>query len=374
MIKRIGIITFHGFNYGAILQCYALQQVLCEMGYITENIQYTPSSEKLMYPIKIKVQKQLRSVVFSLIYKERIKKNISFHAQYLSTSGIKYLGKEDIMTNPPLYDAYITGSDQVWNPKITNGDEIYFLSFVPNEKKKIAYAASFGVREIDNQYNQLYCKLLNEIDYLSVREETGKSIVKKLTGRDSEIVLDPTLLLDKLKWLKISSSSGYRCPFIFCYHMARNKNVSRFIYRNSRILGKKRNLDVVHLGEKEYLKLFFWRKNNYSAGPSDFIEMFKYSKYVFTNSFHGVVFAIIFNVNFYFITDSTDLRENSLAGRVQSLLHNLSLENRIIDCSKTKNIPSFEKINFAEVESLLYKLQVQSKKFLINSLGGFNYI
>ena len=219
----IGIITIVKVNnYGAELQAFALQKKLELLGYRSEIIDYlyyknwkfkdtnlskpfAPMSgkEQLAYWLKYRLANFVLDKVFPLFHQAtriRLKRFEKFHRENTKFSR-PYHSMIKLYRTPPDYDTYIVGSDQVWNPSASSSIEPYFLTFAPKDAKKISYASSFGVSHIAPELQERFKKLLNNIDVISVRETSGVELVKQLTGRNAELVVDPTLLLNKQEWM-----------------------------------------------------------------------------------------------------------------------------------------------------------------------------
>lgn len=219
------------------------------------------------------------------------------------------------------FDCYISGSDQIWNMwfiEFGEGKEsyVYFLNFVPENKIIASYAASFGTEQCDERYTDKICSCLKRYDFISVRENTGQKLLESLNINNSRVVPDPTLLLE----------SGYYEKLI---KRKRPKEQYAFVYMlHDRIEDAKKAVD------KFESKCF---KIKYSSNESveNWLANIKYSSFVITNSFHGMVFAILFNVPFMVIL----VEASGMNDRIYTLLNKLGLESRIYD-KKSNCIPT----------------------------------
>lgn len=374
MVKKIGTITFHeSINYGALLQTYALQNYLLNQGYDSEIIDYRNSkrgtkhlsfSRRIIHGMWNKVIKKM------LVGNTRQRKTTDFINANIPLSQMKYFNSSMLHEAPPQYDVYITGSDQVWNPRNTSGDSSYFLTFAPKDKLKISYAPSFGVTVLDDKYKVKYKDWLQGIDLVSVRESEGKAIIKDITGEDVKVTVDPTLLLEKKDWEKISIPYINKRPYILCYHMPGDKIVNKTISKIAKKIAEKNNWDVISVGQKEYMKLIPGNKKIFDAGPDEYLGLFQNAAFVLTNSFHGTVFSITFNKPFYVPINYSLPAEKSLSSRISSLLRMLNIENRLIAANEEFNINKIEEISYNEVNILLKDARENSQLFLKNSLGG----
>ena len=205
--KKIGILTYHrAYNYGAVLQAYALQSAIQNINYNVEIIDYCCD-----YIEKIGSEKSIKNIIKFILSGRRInqtkKKFVKFRNDKLNLSNNDF-NRDTIKEIADLYDIYIVGSDQVWNYQGSNFDKTYFLDFVKQNTKKKSYAASFGISKIPPKYEKEYIRLLNKFSDISVREKQGINIINNLLGKDCELVLDPTLLLSKKEWKEKTSISN----------------------------------------------------------------------------------------------------------------------------------------------------------------------
>jgi hypothetical protein len=371
-MKRIGIITFHeSINYGAILQTYALQKYLKGLGYCTEVINYRNSQrtiKNIKYYRKIIHYFWHKLFKILLVGRTRQLKTIKFIKDNIKLSKNTYYSAAQLFENPPIYDAYITGSDQVWNPKNTGADSSYFLDFAPSAKIKISYAPSFGVSILEDTYKGKYRNWLGLIDKLSVREEEGRKIIKEIANREAIVTLDPTFLLSKSQWGSIAVSCKCKKNYVLCYYMPGDKEVNNFISIIAKIIASYNNWDIVSIGQKEYMKLVPGNKKIFDAGPSEFIGLFKNASFILTNSFHGTAFSIIFNKPFYVPINTKLSSEKILSSRISSLLKKLKLEDRLLSKDNKIKIKDIKDIDYHEANRLLsYEIE-KSKMFLKNAL------
>lgn len=362
---KIGILTFHcAHNYGAVLQCYALQETLKSMGHEVEVIDYRPNFltyskfinfqnikntsisttlRKLIRELAVLPKKNIRYFVFNRFINKRL--NLSTHNKNYS-----YI--------PAEYDIYIIGSDQVWNKKITNGyHNPYFASFPfpKGNKKYISYAASMESEDISKDTNILK-KLLSNFDAISVREESLRQSLQELSQKRISLVLDPTLIADKTMWHKLAIKPRIKKKYVLVYEVRTNPHTIKFANN----IAKQLNAEVV--------RLFAWvdrfnNKNEYKCeSPENFLGWFKHAECIVTTSFHGTAFSIIFEKPFY--TKELDNEGNS---RSFSLLNKLGLDARIINLKVIHNT-DFTNINYDKIDYKLYELKQESIKYLKNNI------
>ena len=303
---KIGIITFHwAANYGAVLQGYALQEKLTKKGNKVSIINYYPKRFKKNY-LNALLTKHIRQIPARIREIEKEKNIAPFRKRYLNMT--KYYSSSEKLKNAEfLFDAYICGSDQIWNESFTLKGErkktfSYFLDFAPKEKIIASYAASFGVTKYNQTLKPYIKKELKRFDFISVREKSGAEIVEDLGLEKPYIVPDPTLLLEKKDYEKFVT-----------------KNMSdAYIYKYM-LHGQK--CDVYSIIEDNNLKVV--EAQNESV--EEWLSNIYYSELVITNSFHGVVFSIMFQRPFIAVL----IEGSGMNDRIVTLLKKSGLENRI---------------------------------------------
>lgn len=360
---KIGILTFHcAHNYGAMLQCYALQEHLVSMGHSVKVINYQPTY--LLKPYNVfdidrifskNVFKMIKNILRELLLlPKRIRRHRAFN-HFLSKR--IYMSKLcDKHTITDDFDVYIFGSDQIWNPKITNGvDGMYFgcFPFPKGQKRYISYAASLGLDTIDSLLGESLKVNFKSIDHISVREETMVKLLMPYTNKPIKVVLDPTLLVSKIVWDKLSDNVKRR-NYVLVYQVREDPNTIEFAKHIARQL----NADIVKL--VAWVKRKKGKGENASASPEDFVSYIKHASCVVTTSFHGTAFSVIFNKPFYCLKlgDGCDNRSNSL-------LSALKLDNRMIDKNER---PTFSPIDYSFSNEKLEQMRNESNSFLSLSL------
>lgn len=306
-MKKIGTITFHwATNFGAVLQAYALQRFLLNEGYDTEIINYLPR-----YSIIRQYIRWLKNRQFGEFLKEWHLKD--FRKTHLLQSKITYHNNSELKKIANQYSVIITGSDQVWNRSFTLHGEgkptlSYFLNFAGEKTKKVAYAVSFGANEITKQYYNCVEKEIKSFDNIGVREKTGEEIVKSFHV-NSKVVCDPTILLNKSDYNSIAGPNLNPNKFIFMY-MLHDYSCEEKLIRNT--------MNVTFNGYRiltaNHITLQQWLKN------------IRDSSLVVTNSFHGTVLSIIFNVPFIVFP----VRGSNMNNRIETLLDFVKLRSRIV--------------------------------------------
>lgn len=360
---KIGIITFHNStNYGAVLQTIALQNKLRELGYTPQIIDYICKNKVSMYKI-FKLKKSMIGNIREIInipYKYMKKRKIKLFTdkKYIITNQ-KFYESNDIKKIQNFWSCVICGSDQIWNYENTKFDTVYFLDFIDDKNKKISYAASFGVDFIEKKYIPEYKHLIDQIGKLSVREEQGKNIIREITGRDSEIVLDPTLLFNKEEWLKeigtLSKKIGYK--YILLYTLYNSKEIKELAY----ILKEKTGYKIIKICNRT-LDILSRDYTTCIPSPYEFINLINNAEYVLTDSFHGVAFSINLNKKF-FVYLGNGITNHS---RITNLLNICGLSNKFI--VNKNNFEINANINYELVNMKIDKERKKSVSYIINSI------
>lgn len=357
---RIGIVTFHrAVNYGAVLQAYALQKSMEKLGVNCDIIDYRNKKleEKHHESSFLRCRTPKDFARFFLRPKKRnpkYKKFQAFRNNHLSLSA-PCSTAEELSKLADAYDSFLVGSDQVWNYNITGFDGAYFLDFVEDQKKRNAYAASFGIDTIPPEYQKQYKNYLDEFNCIAVREREGQKLVKDLTSRDVEIVLDPVLLLNKKEWSQISANPVEMpsSDYILSHHYSNTPTMNTFLEELSKKTGCK--ILSVFRGSRDPMNAI----TADNPGPLEFIELYKNAKYVVTNSYHGAIFAIIFQKNFFLEMLPPPAKVNS---RLRMLLDLFDLGSREIIDGKNGSIK--ESIQYEKVVEILSQERVRSINYL----------
>lgn len=370
----IGIVTWYIYNnFGSILQAYALQKAINKLGYDSNIIQYHGNKyistkrtelEVIYKRIKRKIKKTFGileykySSYFESEYKNRNNKFNDFRNDYLVFSK-KYNSYNELVGNDE-YDIYICGSDQIWSPALI--DKFYYLDFVKNKNKTIAYAPSFGRSYINKEVYSSVKSLINNIRYLSIRENKGAELIKELTGRKAIVVLDPTFLLSVSEWEKIIIEPEEKKQYILCYFLG---ELSAWKYRKIEELQKKGDYELIIIANKiNDLKYKPYCKIN--VGPREFIGYIKNAAIICTDSFHGIAFSIIFQKQFYAFLRFKDNEVNSQNSRVYNILETLSLNSRLVYPEKEINDSI---IKYENIQEIFNNQVTKSINFLSSSIN-----
>lgn len=353
---KIGIVTFQKYNnYGAVLQCYGLQYVLKKLGHIPEFVDYKCDYIEKPYRLVNLKKKGIFNYIYGVIgyicYLPRKKKFSKFREKMTYS---KRMTREEIQKVSLDYDAYITGSDQVWNHKLTNGDTTYFLDF-DKEKKKYSYAASMGEVDLSTTDKESHKKLLSDFSGILVRETMCAEYVNDILGLQAETVLDPTLLLDKEDWEAVCSTKKAKGDYILVYQLGISPRVVNYVRKLKKETGLRVEYVPFPLGS------FLSAKCNVAAGPQEWLSLIKNAKYVVTDSFHGIAFSVIFNKQFW-----VEVSGHHRNRRAEDFLKLLGLEDRSIESALCEN--EQKTIDYARVNVVLKQQQEKSITLLKNML------
>lgn len=368
---KINILTFQfAKNYGAILQAHALSSYIKnDLHEECEIIQYWPdrseASWKMYYRISdLRVLLRNIYVFFNLKYKKEYKeKNRIMHkaiSELLPLTHIKY-NKETIHTNPPLADAYICGSDQVWNFVKCFDDPTYFFDFTKGMKnvRRIGYAPSIADPWPESRWGEFRGYLAN-MDYISVREKSDVEVVKQLSGKPVTHVIDPVFLQSKEYWSNLAVEPIIKEPYIFCYFLGTNDLAVELVNKVREVTGCK----VVHLNLNARDRF----NSDYdlrAVSPQEFIGFIKNAAYVCTNSFHCSAFSIIFQRNYCVAP------KGFANARMESLQEMFGLGQRMFQHDAIADLNKERlAIDYSHAADRFAPFEKESKEYLNNALYG----
>ena len=378
-MKKIAVMTFYqsNDNYGQILQCFALQRILNILGFKSYVIRYG-FHQRYIHWFNLQnyfttngirsLLREFKRILYNSIYSEFPDRKFNrFRCQYISFSSQCYNTLDELKMNPPKADIYIAGSDQIWAQMINKwNNRSFFLDFGKEEIRRISYAASFAVHKYPTELQEELKNLLQNFDAISVRENTGVDICKKI-GFDAKLVLDPTLLPDVTLYNQMAEDVKKR-NYCFVYHVnvtaaeelswdnAKKYNITNSLTAYAVFANPQKDINMQFLDNVEYI----------FPTIQQWLGWIKHAQYVLTSSFHGMVFSIIFHVPFVVC-----LRQESMyAGndRVISFLKAIGLEDNILSPVNTIDKILSRKINWAKVEKAIAPLRTTSLFFLESNL------
>ena len=361
---NVGIYTItQGQNYGNRLQNYAVQTILEENNMKAKTLQYKRWDNDGNFLVKLSIKKWLHDMHIRRdliakrlwVFNRFNKKYVHFEKKFL-----KINGNNDSIVDK--YDCFVTGSDQVWNlDKKSITFNIPFLGFA-GSKKRVSISASFGFDSIDdNKIKEKFKKYLNEMDAISVREESGKKIAEQLTDKEINVLIDPTLMLSEDKW-KIISKKPHKFnkeKYIFVYLLGK---YSEDVIQKIRAYAQRKKLEVVML-ENDDRRLKISNDEEYAYGPSEFVWLLSHSDKVITDSFHGAVFSLIHKKEFNIIPRNGDSCDMST--RITYLGELFQIQNMMSEDLK------FEKsanVDYGFFNRKLKEEQDKFRKYLLDNL------
>ncbi len=377
-MKKIGIITITDYvNYGNRLQNYASQELLKSMGFEVESIVNYPVKDKdltlktrivnavklspvtLFQKVIAKVQERLTKEKYVLGQKAKEESFRKYNKTHIDETDFVVKTNDVLPDLGSKYDYFVVGSDQIWNPNIRYGSSVDFLTFAAKEKR-IALAPSFGVSTIAQKYEERYSKWISEMAFLSVREQAGAELIKKLTGRNAEVLIDPTLMLTREQWLKVAETAKHKpvSKYLLTYFIGslsgkRKKAISE--------LAAKNNLEIVQMKSLDDFE-------RYDANPGEFIDYINSASLVCTDSFHAIIFSI--QMERPFVVFDREGKSAPMSSRIDTLLSKFNFENRKL--SFFHNNTDSLKIDFAHVPEILSVERKKVTDYLKNAFGILN--
>lgn len=364
-----------GRNFGGMMQAFALQRKLSQMGHEVRTIdRYSVVNKNYRYYARI-----IYNSLLKLLGKRKSPVNINKHIDYIFSSG-RYFVKnninvsESIFDNNQLvnhfkenaYDVTIVGSDQTWRPRYSPNIYNYYLDFLESNSKirKISYASSFGVDywEYSSEETAKCKSLVQRFDAVSVREESGINLCREYLNIDATCVLDPTLLLNKQDYISLLGDVNTKNEGVYTYWLDKSDEKLKLTHAVSSIMNTynfkcqaNNSLTDENVGNIDDFKM---------PKVTDWLSGFANAEFILTDSFHGMVFSIIFEKQFFVVVN----KERG-AARFESLLSKLGLLERMIDQpEKFYNFNSISKIDYSEVSARLAVLRESSIDFLSVSL------
>lgn len=372
---KIGGLTWWRYNYGSILQAYALQSKLNEFPDVDYEIicQYgkkVASVSNLKDKLKrIGVMATAKRVIWKFGLRKLRSRNARI--QKFMDENLKVSEKEYSMDTMEqaneVYDGFVCGSDQVWNPELVATDSIYWLGFAKPGKLKFSYAPSVGVNSLTDEQTKAIVNNLKDFKAISTREAGGTELINKALGEDRCVtVLDPTLMVDRKLWDKLSASPLYNQKYIFVYMLRGTKKQRKLIEEFAR----NKNLPIVTMPflDSEKIELYDFSYGDiklWDADPSDFIKAIRYAEYVFTDSFHSMVFSSLYHTDFFTFPKIGKAQLN----RVTGLQDMLKIKGRMItENTEIDDIEKIEKINWDTVDEILNEKRAESRSYIENVL------
>lgn len=395
-MKKILVITssfsrngLFGVNYGAALQGYALLKTLRDHGYDAYDINYLSANNYSPYQYSAAKRMALRlkylldfrrfqniklirnKIVMSCnrknldILSEQFRKFICDHSMVYNEG--KFYTLDELRELSSSVDAFITGSDVVWNPTLYNNkiDAGFYLDFTPGHTKRIAYAPSIGVNQLPEECIKDFQEKVPKLDAISVREKSGAAIIKKHTGIDAQVVLDPTFLLKAEDYDAISSKpSDLPEHYIAVYKFGKLQHTDEKIKE----IQKRLKLPVVYIPALELENGNRTENVLYHAGPSEFLWVIKHADFVISDSFHCTVFCLQLHTPFLTFCRTIPQKGKDINSRMIDLLDFVGLNDRMIMPGEEINYEAMTPIDFEEIDSRIDKKRKESLAYLLGAL------
>ena len=357
---KVGIITFHcSYNYGSALQAFALQKYInmhLGQAQIIDFVQPEDFKQYRLFRTHLYLRnpKSLAAdIVYMLPNWKRKQGFEGFLRRFVPMTPQRYTDREALMQLNGQFDAFVCGSDQIWNPVCTNGVEpAYFLQFAQQDKKKVAYACSMGHSSLDTVYLDAFKKYMEKLDSISVREKTAQEYLSVFTDRQIRVVLDPTLLLDKIDYVNMMPE-GKGSNYIFVYMLEGCDQLVAY----AADLAQRTNKKIIYISRKRE-KQYKNAVNVYGTPPDMFLRYLHDADYVVTNSFHATVFSILFEKQF------CTFRTQRSSSRMEDLLSVLGLSERLFEVGFDMDSP----ICYSMANTRLEQLRAESVQYLVEAL------
>ena len=356
-MKTITVTTQNAINYGAVLQAYALNNTLRTLG-VDDRLLDLSRMQKSFF-VKVRGARNIIYALYSnlkaLRYYKDLKKKYEKFENFVNKNIVvtdNYKTMEDVVNNPPSADVYITGGDQMFNYTSVLRPTNY-LEFGDECVRRVSYSTSLGKNEVMEGHMEDFKQKLQRYEHISLRESKSKTFVEKIIGKEVNVNIDPSLLLEAADWRKIAKKRQ-RGKYIFCYCLLENEKLQMLIDK----MKEKTGLPVVVLNPNVNC---FVKADEIirDAGPEEFLGLIDSADYVISTSFHGVCFSVIFEKPFYCLVKPNDVR-------YESLLEMLGLEDRKVESVETL---AEETINYKKVKNIIKSEREKSIEYLKMALG-----
>ena len=359
---KVAIVTLHRvYNYGSALQAYATQRIFEKMGHDVLVIDYITPQRTLLKIFAAPSADDNANGASAIAYRvakigSLILKQKTF-GRFIKTNlhlTQKYITADDLTKDPPKADLYVTGSDQTWNSTYNEGvDRGFFLDFLPEDSRRIAFVASFGKAELDDDEIELTRKYIQRYEGVSVREDSAKKILCRLGRNDAVQLIDPTLQISSDEWLNLASRRLIQERYLVLMLLYNEDNHAT---EYARKIADEQGLKLVKISWDLKKPPMVDRLLTHRS-PADFLSLFYYADFVVTNSFHGLAFSIILEKQFIVVP------RNEFNTRIESLLTLTGLQKRMIgqenQLDECKN-----QINYVPIKEVLEKERERAVNFM----------
>lgn len=370
---KIGILTFHrATNYGALLQAYALQQVINNLGYNVQIVDYKCGQVGKLFlsldgpNFTARFHKFLYNCYLLLQLPFRLRRRnvyTDFSEKYMK------LSEKDFDLSDSKWGCFVMGSDQVWNICLTGGYDRYFYGDFPVAEgtRKVGYAVSASENLQESMSDARCQKALGNFDAIGCREKELLNAIKDKVTCPTALVIDPTLLGGKSVFESLTTDKYKKArPYLLIYQMNTSKDSE--IHALAKKIAQERGWDVREIPSVLNYKKMLWQKGwDQWTTPVEFVDLFRNAQFVITTSFHGLAFSLIFNKPFY----QYSINEK-IDARADDLLNNVGLKERKLYNTADANISSLTNIDWDNTNRALAELRNKSLAFLNSSIKGEN--
>lgn len=379
-MKKIGILSLYykNYNYGGLLQAYALVTAVEKNQFKAEQICVQPDSKthKRNALFFLKIPLRLMKKGFKLYVSGKLKERNSRFNSFMQEihHSEKIYSVENIGEANKAYDGFICGSDQVWNPYYFTPKEtdVYTLRFANENKSKASYAASVGVSNLTEDQKQVLNQALQSFSHISLREESARSLFSKEMSEKMNVVLDPTLLLTSDEWALKQSAVDVPEKYIFCYFLGPSKENRKMAKEISKKLGIPIVTNPYISPGSELADIGFGNIKIMNAGPKEFLYLINHAELVLTDSFHACVFSLQFKRPFLAFSRDDKGNKASMHSRLYDFAEKFHLQNQLMLGEKRPFDPACMKIDWAPAYEVLAKERENSMEFLRNALSEIN--
>jgi hypothetical protein len=370
-MKEVGIITYRDIadGKGRFLQAFALYSAIQELGYMPEIIDYYPP-KAARNPLRVlKDPLGYCSAAVSMVTNMLIARELAgkrskyeeFISKSIRTSRMRAHGYEEIKALNLDHDAFVCGSDQIWNPEFAGKDPTYYLQFAPRSKR-IAYAPSLGSNLISPEELRTISEMAAEIPHLSIREAWGSRLISDAIGKPVFNVMDPTFLMPRKWWDEFAARPTEEEPYVLTFLFDNSSYPRRVAAAVAGLLKCK----IISIPDTIRDVVSFHDKR-INIGPKEFVSLFRNASFVCTQSLHGVILSLLYNRPFY-VFDRQTTHVRGIFPRIQDLLEKVGLTDRIL--VPGQRLPkAFSILDFDNANTIIERERVASLGFLRDALN-----
>lgn len=367
---RIGMMTFHAsHNCGSMLQAYALQHTLREkFGHDAVIINFSNPAQRNIYGLWNKklrpgiIKRNIKLFPYFDLIRQEMKDYNAFSNKYFVLTEKSYKYKSELERIVDDYDLLLAGGDQIWNTRCGDADDAYFLCFA-NNKAKVAYSPSLGARNINLvEDKNKYRDYLLDFRQISVREPNGKKWLDELTGIDVPIIPDPVMLLTAEEWDSQIPTEVMDEEFIFCYAFSYDDEYNNKIFQQ---ISKKTGLPIYVINSRQW---GLNRLDQYGiklyphSGPQTYLKLMKNAKIVFSQSFHGTLFASLFEKTFWHFGNRVIKDKDD--DRASAMLNQVGLTSRYKTIDELLETDLFEPVDYTQARKNIAEMREKGMQYI----------